>query len=271
MLEPWALGHSWPKKVLAGALFERNNLRQASCLHCSQAEVEGVRRLGLKNPIAILPNGADLPALNTVLPRPDWLPDDGRRTLLFLGRLHPKKGIRETLDAWGQVKAMTPNVGRDWRLVIVGWDDGGHADALIAHAHAQGLGDDVIFPGPIFGDQKEAVLAHSDAFILASYSEGLPIAVLEAWSHALPVFMTRECNLAEGFAAGAAVEVTTDPAVLAIAFAQLLNSDDLELIGQRGRELIERQFSWEAIVRELHAVYRWLSRGAEKPACVVMP
>jgi poly(glycerol-phosphate) alpha-glucosyltransferase len=270
MLEPWAVRNSWAKKAIAGAMFERSNLRQAACLHCSQAEVEGVRGFGLRNPIAVIPNGADLPALNVVLPRPEWLPDDGRRTLLFLGRLHPKKGIRETLDAWLQVKAMAPDVGREWRLVIAGWDEGGYGEALFAHAQAQGLSDDVIFPGPIFGKQKEAALAYADAFILVSHSEGLPMAVLEAWSHTLPVFMTRECNLVEGFAAGAAIEVTSDPRELALTLVRSLVSSDLGLIGQRGRDLVERRFAWEAVVRELLAVYLWLARGSERPSCVII-
>lgn len=270
MLEPWALANSWGKKAIAGALFERRNLRQAACLHCSEAEVEGVRRFGLRNPIAVIANGTDLPVRGGVLPRPAWLPDDERRTLLFLGRLHPKKGIRETLDAWTRLKATAPDVGRSWRLVIAGWDDGGHAGSLVSHVQAQGLNNDVVFPGPIFGEQKESVLAFADAFILASYSEGLPMAVLEAWSHALPVFMTRECNLVEGFAAGAAIEVTTDPEKLALTLARSLGSSELARIGQRGRELVEQRFTWDVVVRDLHSVYLWLARGGERPACVVM-
>jgi poly(glycerol-phosphate) alpha-glucosyltransferase len=270
MLEPWALGSSWAKKAIAAQLFERSNLQLAACLHCSQAEVEGVRRFGLKNPIAVLPNGIDLPQERVSQARPDWLASDGRRALLFLGRLHPKKGIRETLDAWALLKATAPDIALAWRLVISGWDDGAHREFLIAHAHALGLADDVLFPGQAFGKEKDAVLANVDAFILASYSEGQPIAVLEAWSHALPVFITRGCNLAEGFTAGAAIEITTNPAELSATLARSLASPKLASIGLRGRELVAQKFAWEMVVRELLAVYTWLARGGERPACVVL-
>lgn len=271
MLEPWALSNSRLKKQLASAFFERRNLNGAACLHCSEAEVEGIRRFGLKNPIAVLPNGTDLPTWTHDLPRPSWLPCDGRRTLLFLGRLHPKKGIRETLDAWARVKALSLGVARQWRLVIAGWDDGGHAEALISHSRALGLDGDVIFSGPLYGAEKNSAMAHADAFILASHSEGLPMAVLEAWSHALPVFMTRECNLSEGFTVGAAIEVTTDPVELSSTLMRSLCAADMALIGERGKALVVRRFTWEAIVRELFGVYKWLAIGGVRPACVVMP
>ena len=271
MLEPWAINNSRPKKALATCLFERRNLQQASCLHCSPAEVEGIRRFGLRTPIAVLPNGADLAHKHVRRDRPEWLPDDGRRTLLFLGRLHPKKGIRETLDAWAILKESAPELARRWRLVVAGWDDGGHAEFLTAHARVNGLSKDVIFPGPLFNEAKDAVLAYADAFILASYSEGSPIAVLEAWSFALPVFMTRQCNLAEGFAAKAAVEITSDPRELSTTLIRHLESSELDQIGIRGRELLLHKFSWSAIGSDLLNVYKWLAYDCDRPACVVAP
>ena len=206
MLERWALDNGRHKKRIAALLFERSSLRGAACIHCSKAEVPAVRAFGLSNPIAVIPNGADLPHHGNRLPRPAWLPDDGRRTLLFLGRIHPKKGIRETLQAWALLSSQETSILKQWRLVIAGWDDGGHIKSLIEHAQSLGLRD-VIFPGPLFAGEKLATFAHADAFILASHSEGLPMAVLEAWSYSLPVFMTHECNLPEGFDEGAAIKI----------------------------------------------------------------
>jgi poly(glycerol-phosphate) alpha-glucosyltransferase len=270
MLEPWALRNSRTKKAIAARLFERSNLRHAACLHCSHAEVEGVRRFGLKNPIAVLPNGADLPRQGMPHARPEWLPSDGRRTLLFLGRLHPKKGIRETLEAWALLKVLAPDIARRWRLVTAGWGDGGHGESFVAHAHALGISGDVLFPGQIFGSEKEAVLAHADAFILASHSEGLPIAVLEAWAHRVPVLMTRQCNLPEGFTTGAAVEVTSEPARLADGLASFLGLPEEELLamGARGRRLVEANFAWEGIAAQVAAVYAWVLGRQPKPPCV---
>jgi glycosyltransferase involved in cell wall biosynthesis len=268
MLEPWSLENAKWKKKFAALIFERNHLTAAACIHCSEVEVEGVRAFGLKNPIAVIPNGANLPDLSRPLRPPPWWPNDGRRVVLFLGRLHPKKGIRETLEAWARLKSQRPDVAAGWRLVIAGWDDRGNAEALVSQAATLGLDDDVLFPGPVFGDHKSGALAHANAFILASHSEGLPMAVLEAWSYALPVFMTRHCNLPEGFTSGAAIEVSTNSKELADSLGDHLAQPHLAEIGQRGRSLVAERFAWSAISRELLGVYRWVHNGGPRPACV---
>ena len=267
MLEPWALANAKIKKCVAALLFERANLTGAACIQCSASEVAGVRSFGLKNPIAVLANGANIPDLDTRTARPFWLPDDGRRTLLFLGRLHPKKGIRETLDAWALIAARHREITDLWRLVLVGWGDGNHAGAFLAHARSLGL-TDVLFPGPAYGEDAQGVYAHADAFILASHSEGLPMAVLEAWSHGVPVLMTRECNLNQGFTAGAAIEITTNPAEMARVLVRFLADPDLSAVGRRGRELVRSQFGWPLIGRQLGAVYKWLAQQGPRPDCV---
>jgi glycosyltransferase involved in cell wall biosynthesis len=193
-----------------------------------------------------------------------------RRTLLFLGRIHPKKGIKELLIAWSHATRDHPAVAAGWKLAIAGWDDGGHVRALEALAAELGLGpEQVAFPGPLYDDAKEAAFRHADAFVLPSYSEGLPMAVLEAWTHGLPAFITAECNLPEGFEQGAAVEVSTDPRALADVLARRLMGGDLRAIGENGRRLVAERFSWSTIVGELLQVYRWLARGHARPACVV--
>ena len=270
MLDPWALQSSTWKKRFAATLYERSNLNGAACLHAlNSAEAQAMRSFGLKSPIAIIPNGVDLSKPRMIYRKPAWLGDDDRKILLFLGRLHPKKGIRETLDAWSLLRSSAPNISRSWRLVIAGWDDGGYADALAAHAHQLDLLDDVTFPGPIFGQEKEALLQLAEAFILASFSEGLPMAVLEAWSYGLPVFMTNECNLLQGFETEAAIEISTDPSQICATLGHLLGSAKLLEVGQRGRELVEQEFTWEKVVRDLLGVYHWLASGGDHPECVV--
>ena len=266
MLESWALANAGHKKRLAAWLFERANLEGAACIHCSESEVAGIRAFGLKTPIAVIANGVDVPEAGAKLARPAWLPDDGRRVLLFLGRLHPKKGIRETLEAWAILAVKHRHITAAWRLVFAGWDDGDHTK-FATHARELGLAD-VLFPGPVYGDEKRAAFAHANAFILASYSEGLPMAILEAWSYGLPVFMTCGCNLPDGFAAGAAVEISTDPAALARVLLDRLPGADLPAIGMRGRKLVKTQFSWPRIGTQLDAVYQWLARGGPKPDTV---
>lgn len=270
MLDPWALNNSAWKKRLALAAFERRNLSGAACLHALAAgEVTAFRALGLAAPVAVIPNGVDPPAPRACAARPSCLEGDTRRVLLFLGRLHPKKGIAEALRAWAIAVRGAPALRRDWVFAIAGWDDGGHAAALRRLSSELGVAASVRFTGPVFGADKAALLEAADAFILPSHSEGLPMAVLEAWSHGCPVLMTRACNLPEGFAAGAAVEITTDPAEMAGVLATRLADPALAGLGTAGRALVAERFSWDRIGRDLAAVYRWLAGHGPIPACVV--
>lgn len=271
MLEPWAIRNAGLKKHIAGLLFERSHLRRAACIHCSKSEVDGIRAYGLKNPIAVIPNGTALPRLDRTTPRPSWLGSADRRTMLFLGRFHPKKGIQETIEAWSILKQRAPQILQEWQLVLVGWDDGGHAERAKHLANKLGVGDSLSFPGALYGGEKAATLEHSDAFILASFSEGLPMAVLEAWAYGLPVLMTRECNLAEGFAAGAAMPLETDPETMAKALAAFMAgpASDRITMGEAGRRLVEQRFTWDRVAADLHAVYTWVLGGGPPPGCVV--
>lgn len=117
MLDPWARQNSKWKKRIARMWFEDEHLARAVCLRATaEMEADHFRSFGLRNPIAIVPNGIDVPA--QLHPRPRF----GRRRLLFLSRLHPKKGLPFLLRAWAEVKPHRP----DWELVIAGPDEGGH-------------------------------------------------------------------------------------------------------------------------------------------------
>lgn len=269
MLEPWALSNSRVKKKIAGALFEKKNLRSANAVHCSVNEIKGVRSYAESTPIAAIANGVILPDRRSSLQKPSNLFSDGRKTLLFLGRIHPKKGIAELLRAFSIFKAEEPVLASQWRLVVAGWDDGNHAEDLNILARKLGMGpEDVTFPGPFFGDDKDALLFHSDAFILPSFSEGFPMAVLEAWAHSLPVLMTNECNIPDGFTHGAAIKISNNPHELAITLAKSLARCDLQTIGAAGRKLVESQYSWSALGSELVSVYHWLLAQGRRPSCV---
>lgn len=261
MLDPWALNNSRWKKRIALALYEGRHLRDAKCLHAlCESEHTSFRSFGLTQPVAIIPNGISLPARMARA-------SSGPRRLVFLGRLHPKKGVRELLAAWAQLSETERD---EWRLVIAGWDDGGHEAELRKLAQNAGSDSSVEFAGPVFGVEKEQLLADASAFILPSFSEGLPMAVLEAWSYGLPVVMTDNCNLPEGFASEAAVRVAPDANSIAAGLRGLthMKRGELAAMGARGRALVERQFSWPQIAAQMAEVYRWVLGGGAPPACV---
>jgi len=270
MLDPWALGHFRLKKLVLGILYENRHLHGAACLQALCAsEADSIRRYGLNNPICQIPNGVDLPAAGE-LPPPKWVEGaKGRKILLYLGRIHPKKGLANLLAAWRLLKEQGEN--RDeWVLAIVGWDQGGHGGELKKQVAQNGLGDSVLFPGPQFGADKSASYRRADAFILPSFSEGLPMVILEAWAHRLPVLMTLQCNLPEGFACGAALKIAGTPEAIAAGLLQLMTmtAGEREAMGKKGYRLVQERFTWDQVATEMAAVYRWLLGGGAPPQSV---
>lgn len=257
MLEPWALGNARWKKRIAGALYQNQHLCKAACLRAlSEAEARSIRAYGLSNPICVIPNGVDMPEL----PESHGENQAGRqKTVLYLGRLHPKKNLANLIRAWKETFSSKSSNSDSWVLAIAGWDQGGYETELKQFA----AGSSITFLGPQFGAEKSECYRTCDAFILPSLSEGLPMAVLEAWSYAKPVLMTAECNLPEGFKANAALRIGTTPEEIAAGVKQLLemSDDDRVAMGARGRSLVATKFSWPRIGEQMRAVFDWLLGG----------
>ena len=343
MLDKWALANSRWKKVMAAYAFENAVLRDASCLHAlCLAEADAIRAYGLQQRIEVVPNGVELPAVLAGDSRSKTEDSRvGRRRLVFLGRIHPKKGLVGALRAWAKLRN-SPSAIRDsaeWQFVIAGWDQGGHEAELRAlcadlglktavgttkdtnihenirprttrmgtdgqQGDAQGTcaGDsepdlltskladapvseslirsasgpasaldarpsslvssaaaDVLFYGPAFGEDKEALLRSAEAFILPSFSEGLPMSVLEAWAYGLPVVMTPECNLPEGFASGAALEIRNSAGGFEGMRTLIeMTNHERAAMGIRGRRLVEEKFTWPKVAAKMKKIYESL-------------
>lgn len=293
MLDPWAVKNSAWKKKLASMLYERAHLQSAACMRAlCQSEATSIRQFGLKNPICIIPNGIDLPT-GAGLPAPPWKHaiEHGKKVLLFLSRIHPKKGIVNLLKAWAKnLKSHSQNQkSSEWVLAIAGWDQGGHEQELKQLATelaldwmdirdrgaANGNGGpqtscSVIFLGPQFDGAKDSCYYYCDAFVLPSFSEGLPMVVLESWANSKPVIMTPECNLPEGFQAGAAIRAETSETSLIAGLNELahMNAEDRLAMGCRGRELVLKRFTWSQVASQMQAVNLWVLGGGAKPDCI---
>jgi glycosyltransferase involved in cell wall biosynthesis len=270
MLDPWAVQNAKWKKRLAYLAFERANLRGASCLRAlCDSEAESIRAFGLRNPVCVIPNGIDLPDSSVRYEAPWGDAVGGRKVLLYLGRLHPKKNLPALLNAWKTARDSSTNA-QDWVLVIAGWDQNNHEADLKRQSRELGLGDSVHFAGSLFGDKKDGAYRNAEAFVLPSFSEGLPMVILEAWAYGKPVVMTPACNLPEGFAAGAALSTGTSADEIKDSLLELfqLEGPERTAMGARGRALVSEKFAWPGIAAEMKKVCDWLMGGGAAPASV---
>lgn len=268
MLEPQALKISAWKKQIARRLFEDKHLTGAHCIHAlNTAEAEHIRQFGLRNPIAIIPNGVALPEPEQNQVKAPWLnqfPQDAP-VLLFLGRIHPKKNLAGLVRAISELKR-TKQFGA-WKLAVAGWGQEAHTEEIRKLVSDLDLHAEVSFLGPLFGVEKDAALRHASAFVLPSFSEGLPMAVLEAWAYGLPVAMTSACNLPAGFECGAAIEIASSPEDMVGPLADFMQmrSSDREAMGLAGRILVQKDFSWDAVAASFVELYKWALGEAGRP------
>lgn len=262
MLDPWAVRNSAWKKKIVGNLFEYKNLRNADCIHAlCESEYESIRKFGLKNPVAIIPNGVKLP-MNL-----HYNKSSDKKILLYIGRIHPKKGIKELILGIGMIKKANPSVLESWEIHIAGWDQNGHINELKNLVEISHLGNNVKFIGAIFGEAKEKALSQANAFILPSFSEGLPMSVLEAWAYKLPVIMTDYCNLPEGFKSNAAFRISPIPESISQILQDVFSADNTRLkeIGNNGYNLVNRNFTWDRVANQTIELYKYLINGGKKP------
>lgn len=276
MLEPWALQNARWKKRIATLLYEGRHLHGAACLRAlCEAEAQSIRAYGVRGPISVIPNGVDLPQLiesSVAAPASPGFRTfaRGRKILLYLSRLHPKKNVANLIRAWKQTLNSHPSAQEDLVLAIAGWDQAGYERKLKTLTSDCGLMAGVRFFGPLFGPEKDAAYRACDAFVLPSLSEGLPMAVLEAWAYGKPVLMTPECNLPEGFATDAAIKIDTTANGIAKGLMRLIEMTDSDCaaMGERGRALVGEKFSWPRVGEQMRSVYEWVLGGGAPPESV---
>ena len=254
--EPYILGRSRWKKKLAHWLFEDANIRHVRLWRAlTGKEADQIRACGHKAPIVVAPNGLNLdyyhPAKSFAGPIQTslvTLPAKQKKRLLFLGRIHPKKGLDLLLPGWADLKRQH----EEWELVIAGPDEQNHGQNMRALARSLGIEDQVRFVGAVTGKAKLALLHSADLFILPSYSEGMPMSLLEAMACGLPVLATRACNIPDIGLSGAGweCEARRNSIVEALSNALSSTSSELNERGGNGRRLIEAKYSWPSIVGE---------------------
>lgn len=252
MLEPWAMNHRRWKKYIAWQLYQRRDLRRAVCHHATaETEAHHIRQFGLGVPICIIPNGVDVPE-----PQPGRAPKKSNinaesRTALYLGRIHPKKGLPMLVDAWARVRPA------GWQLKIVGPDEAGHRAEVENAVAAASLRDIISFAGPVKGEAKRSAFFDAELFILPTHSENFGMVIAEALAHALPVLTTTGApwSMLPERGCGWWVDATVDGIVKGLRQATSQDSETLAAMGARGREWVTVEFGWERVAKKFAATY----------------
>ena len=250
MVTDWSLSHQMWKKRVAWHLYQKHVFRQASLFHATApAEVDNLRALGLTQPVAVVPNGVDLP---------ETLPDDpapDAKRALFLSRIHPKKGLPMLLDAWADVRP------EGWTLELVGPSENGHRAELQRQASELGLDGEVVFAGPVDDADKWDKYAAADLFVLPTHSENFGIVVAEALAAEVPVLTTTGApwQELEDHDCGWWVALEPDAIIGALATATEYSEEQRTAMGERGRALVEDRYSWAGVGRRMLSTYHWIA------------
>jgi glycosyltransferase involved in cell wall biosynthesis len=262
MLDPWSLAQSKLKKKFALALGWRRMLNRAAAIHWLNADEQKLAApLGITAAGFVIPNGVNLEEFDAI-PPPEFfrrrLPALGERPyILFLSRLHYKKGLDYLADAFAIVAAKNPEV----HLVVAGPDDGARAD-FESRIAATGLTDRAHVPGPIYGPEKLSAVAGAACFVLPSRQEGFSMAILEALACGIPAVVSAACHFPEVAEVGAGEIVPLDAAAAATAIGRLLaDPDRRRQMGQAGRQLVAARFTWPRIAEKSIESYRGLMPG----------
>lgn len=261
MLAPWAWRHRAWRKRPVWWLWQRRALEAASVLRAtSKQEVLDLRRHGLRNPIALIPNGVKLPAVNRLHGNADRI-----RTALFLSRIHPVKGLLTLVRAWAKVRPT------GWQMVVCGPDENGHLGEVRRAVESAGLADEFDFRAPVYGEEKDALFRDADLFILPTFTENFGVAIAEAMAASLPVITTKgapwECL--NTHRCGWWIDIGVDPLAVALREACALSDEQRSAMGLRGRGYVAEHFSWDNIGVQMKQVYEWVLGLGPKPDCII--
>jgi glycosyltransferase involved in cell wall biosynthesis len=261
-LDPWSLARRGWKKRPYLRLVETRHLRGASAIHVtSELERRSLENLGYGRKARVIPLGVDRV----------WSADEvesragrhGALRVLFLSRLHPKKGLALLIAALGGLRDRV-----DFSLRIAGAGEEAYVKKLTRLCDKAGIAERVSFAGHVAGREKEDMLHWADVFVLPSYQENFSIAAVEAMAAGLPVVLSNNVGVSpDASAAGAGVVVAMTASALGSAIVELSGDANLRMrMGRSGRALAENRFTWAAASDSLLDLYGELRAMPRGPA-----
>ena len=270
MLSGWSLSHRRWRKAPFWRLAQAPALARIDLFHATaESEYLDIRRLGFTQPIVLLPIGIDVPERVAAAGRVQQPASDPQRNsehnVLFLGRIHPVKGIDVLLRAWQPLEALHPG----WTLTVAGPGEAAHRRDAKSLASSLGLRR-CTFVGEVTGEAKSALFAGARYLVLPSRSENFAVVVAEALAHSLPVIASTATPWHDLPARGCGWFVPPDVSPLREALREALCMPDAmhQQMGARGRAWMQQDYSWPVITERLTSAYSWLRSGGPAPADV---
>ena len=255
MLEPWIVQrHYWTRKVPALWLYQKAAIRNSDVIHATaESERQNLLELGYNRNVAVVPNGIDVDSIRM---KSSW---KRTRTLLFLSRVHEKKGIDILIEALAELKELITG----YRIIIAGEGDENYISFLKGLALQKGIAKQIEFIGGVYGERKWELFQQADIFVLPTHSENFGIVVAEALASGTPVITTtgtpweklntRHC--------GWWIPCNEKDLKSALLSAVSLKEEELESLGRNGRKLMEEKYSIQAIADKMRNLYTGLLGG----------
>ena len=259
MLEPWSLSQKKWKKKLAWLLYQRNDVQKSACVFTTaEMEAEHVSGLGITTCKAVIPNGIETdayPCKSSV--------EGVKKQVLFLSRIHVKKGIEILFDAWKRIHSEFA----DWQLLVVGNGEAEYIQSLENRVECLGLKECINIIPPVFGNDKIRLYQESALFCLPSFSENFGMVIAEAMSCGTPVITTTNCPwiILNDTKTGWCIDLSVDNLEYALREALSMNPTEFYDMGQKASKLIFDNFDYRSVTRKTLRLYEWLLGGGEKP------
>lgn len=260
-LEPWCMRHHRLKKLIAFNLYQKSDLQRANCiLATSEMEANNIRNLGIRTPIAIIPNGIDVSEYKcrNIL---DY--DKVKNQICFLSRIHEKKGIEFLIDAWVDLKEVYP----DWNIVVAGNGNEKYIANLKNLVRNKGLSNCFSIIPPVFGTDKYKLYCESSLFVLPTYSENFGMVIAEAMSCGVPVITTNGTpwHILNSRNLGWCIDLNLTNLIETLKIALSKGKYELFRKGQECSQYINLTFDYRNVAHKNIMVYDWIINNLNKP------
>lgn len=250
MLEPWIIKrHYWTRKVPALWLYQKAAVQRADCVQATaESERDNLLKLGYNSNVKVVRLGIDAESIEM---KKSWKKS---RQILFLSRVHVKKGINFLVEAADVLR----NELQGYKILVAGEGEDDYVEDMKRMICDRGLQDIVQLIGGVYGDEKWRLFQTSDFFVLPTHSENFGLAIAESLASGTPVITTvgtpwSDLNSSE---AGAWIEIGTEPLVETLRRFLGLSEDELETMGRNGRKLIETKYSAHVMAEQMMEVYK---------------